>query len=88
MINPLTQHFMANRMGATVRSHRVDHTPMYSEPALAVDVILEAARKTLSQASQLARLLGVTLMAQISAARLIRSPWFISTGANTYTRCT
>ena len=49
MINPLTQHFMANRMGATVRSHRVDHTPMYSEPALVVDVILEAARKTLSQ---------------------------------------
>jgi hypothetical protein len=27
----------------------VDHTPMYSSPALVVDVILEAARKTLSQ---------------------------------------
>jgi pimeloyl-ACP methyl ester carboxylesterase len=49
MINPKTQHFMADRMGATVRSHRVDHTPMYSEPALVTDVILEAARKTLSQ---------------------------------------
>jgi pimeloyl-ACP methyl ester carboxylesterase len=48
MINPKTQHFMAERMGATVRSHRVDHTPMYSEPAVVIDVILEAARKTLS----------------------------------------
>jgi pimeloyl-ACP methyl ester carboxylesterase len=49
MINPKTQQFMADRMGATVRSHRVDHTPMYSEPALVTDVILEAAQKTLSQ---------------------------------------
>jgi hypothetical protein len=49
MINPKTQRFMADRMGATVRAHRVDHTPMYSEPAVVVDVILEAARKTLSQ---------------------------------------
>ena len=48
MINPKTQHFMAARMGATVRSHRVDHTPMYSEPGVVVEVILEAARKTLS----------------------------------------
>ncbi len=48
MINPKTQHFMANRMGATVRPHRVDHTPMYSEPALVVEVIMEAARKNLS----------------------------------------
>jgi pimeloyl-ACP methyl ester carboxylesterase len=49
MINPKTQHFMADRMGATVRPHRVDHTPMYSEPAVVTEVILEAARKTLSQ---------------------------------------
>ena len=49
MINPKTQHFMADRMGATVRPHPVDHTPMYTAPALVVDVILEAARKTLSQ---------------------------------------
>lgn len=47
MINPKTQRFMADRMGATVRSHRVDHTPMYSEPALVVDVILQAATATL-----------------------------------------
>src|SRR5207302_1760839 len=49
MINPKTQHFMADRMGATVQSHRLDHTPMYSEPAVVIDVILEAARKTLLQ---------------------------------------
>jgi pimeloyl-ACP methyl ester carboxylesterase len=47
MINPKTQQFMADRMGATVRSHRADHTPMYSEPALVVDVIVEAATETL-----------------------------------------
>jgi len=49
MINPKTQHFMADRMGATVRSERVDHSPMYTEPALVTEVILEAARKMLSQ---------------------------------------
>jgi pimeloyl-ACP methyl ester carboxylesterase len=49
MINPKTEQFMAERMHATVRSHRVDHTPMYSEPAVVVEIILEAARKTLSQ---------------------------------------
>jgi pimeloyl-ACP methyl ester carboxylesterase len=48
MINPKTQRFMAERMGATVRPHPVDHTPMYSEPAVVSEVILEAARKTLS----------------------------------------
>jgi len=48
MINPKTEQFMADRMHATVRSHRVDHTPMYSEPAVVVEIILEAARKTLS----------------------------------------
>jgi pimeloyl-ACP methyl ester carboxylesterase len=49
MINPKTQRFMADRMGATIRPHPVDHTPMYSAQAVVVDVILEAARKTLSQ---------------------------------------
>jgi len=47
MINPRTQRFMADRMGAKVWSHHVDHTPMYTEPNLVVDVILEAARETL-----------------------------------------
>jgi pimeloyl-ACP methyl ester carboxylesterase len=49
MIPSETQRFMANRMGATVRSHRVDHTPMWSEPALVVDVVLEAAQVALSR---------------------------------------
>ena len=42
MINPQTQHFMAGRMGAKVRPHRVDHTPLVTAPKPVVDVILEA----------------------------------------------
>ena len=49
MINPATQQFMARRMNAKVRSSRVDHTPMYTAPDLVMDVILEAARDTLSR---------------------------------------
>ncbi len=44
MISPETQRYMAQRMGATVQSHRVDHTPMYTRPDLVVDMILEAVR--------------------------------------------
>jgi len=49
MISPKTQRFMAGRMAATIRSHRVDHTPMLSAPDLVTDVIAEAARDTLSR---------------------------------------
>lgn len=42
MIPAETQRFMAERMGATIRSHAVDHTPMYTAPDLVIDVILEA----------------------------------------------
>ena len=49
MINPKTQRFMADRMRATVRSVRADHSPMYTEPKVVVDVILEAARATLAR---------------------------------------
>jgi pimeloyl-ACP methyl ester carboxylesterase len=49
MINPETQRFMADRMHATVHSQKVDHTPMYTEPTLVAEIILEAARKTLAQ---------------------------------------
>jgi pimeloyl-ACP methyl ester carboxylesterase len=49
MINPKTQRFMADRMGAKVHSYPVDHTPMYSEPEVVINVILEAARETLSR---------------------------------------
>ena len=48
MINPKTLHFMADRMKAKVQSHPVDHSPMYTEPNLVIDVILDAARETLS----------------------------------------
>jgi pimeloyl-ACP methyl ester carboxylesterase len=47
MIHPETQRFMAERMGATVQSHAVDHTPMHTAPNLVVDVVLEAVRETI-----------------------------------------
>ena len=47
MINPKTQQFMASRMGAKIRSSRVDHSPMYSATDLVLEVILEAARESL-----------------------------------------
>jgi pimeloyl-ACP methyl ester carboxylesterase len=49
MINPKTQHFMADRMGAHAQSHLVDHSPMYTEPNLVVGIILEAAAQTLTR---------------------------------------
>jgi hypothetical protein len=51
MINPKTQRFMAGRMGARIRSGRVDHSPMHSAPDLVIDVILEAASVTLGDGS-------------------------------------
>jgi pimeloyl-ACP methyl ester carboxylesterase len=47
MIQPETQRFMASRMRATIRSHNVDHTPMYTAPNSVVDLILSAARETI-----------------------------------------
>lgn len=44
MINPKTQHFMAQRMGATTRAFAVDHTPLLTAPQKVVDIILEAKR--------------------------------------------
>jgi hypothetical protein len=35
-------------MRAKVRAYPVDHSPMYTEPKLVVDIIVEAARATLS----------------------------------------
>ena len=42
MINPKTQHFMAERMKATTRAHPVDHAPLLTAPQKVVDIILEA----------------------------------------------
>jgi pimeloyl-ACP methyl ester carboxylesterase len=44
MIAPETQHFMAQRMKATVRSHPVDHTPLVTEPGIVVEIIRDAMR--------------------------------------------
>jgi pimeloyl-ACP methyl ester carboxylesterase len=46
MIPAKTQHFQAGRMGATVRAHTVDHSPMLTAPGTVVDVLLEAIRST------------------------------------------
>jgi pimeloyl-ACP methyl ester carboxylesterase len=48
MISPKTQRFMAERMAAKVRVHRVDHTPLLTAPEAVVDIISEAARETLT----------------------------------------
>jgi pimeloyl-ACP methyl ester carboxylesterase len=48
MIAPETQRYIAERMGAKIRAHQVDHSPMYTAPDVIVDVILEAARETLA----------------------------------------
>lgn len=44
MISPDTQRFMAERMGATIRRHHVDHSPMYSAPDAVVRIIVQAAQ--------------------------------------------
>ena len=48
MIRPTTQRFMAERMRAKIRSYAVDHTAMYTEPNIVVEVIWEAVRETLA----------------------------------------
>ena len=48
MINPQTQRFMAERMKATVRSFAVDHTPLLTAPDKVAEIILEAAKATIS----------------------------------------
>lgn len=42
MINPGTQHFMAQRMKARIRSEKVDHTPLVTAPNPVVEVFVEA----------------------------------------------
>ena len=49
MIKSTTQRFMAERMGAKIRSYAVDHTAMYTEPKIVVDVIWEAVRETVTR---------------------------------------
>jgi len=42
MVNPATQLFLALRMGAEVRSEKVDHTPLATAPDLVAEMILDA----------------------------------------------
>jgi pimeloyl-ACP methyl ester carboxylesterase len=42
MINPVTQQFLAQRMGAQTRSEKVDHTPLVTAPELVIEIILQA----------------------------------------------
>jgi pimeloyl-ACP methyl ester carboxylesterase len=42
MINPSTQLFMAQRMGARIRSEKVDHAPLVTAPELVIEIILAA----------------------------------------------
>lgn len=48
MIPLETQRFMAERMGASIHAHKVDHTPMYTAPQLVIETILAAARESIS----------------------------------------
>ncbi len=54
MIAPETQRYMAERMGAKIRTHHVDHSPMYTAPEVVVNVILEAALETLAPQGEVA----------------------------------
>jgi pimeloyl-ACP methyl ester carboxylesterase len=42
MINPATQLFMAGRMGARIRSEKVDHTPLVTAPGPVIEMIRNA----------------------------------------------
>jgi pimeloyl-ACP methyl ester carboxylesterase len=55
MIPAKTQHFEAARMGATVRSRAVDHSPMLTSPQSVVEVIHEAVRATFPANENLSR---------------------------------
>jgi pimeloyl-ACP methyl ester carboxylesterase len=48
MIDPGTQTFMAERMGARIHRRTVDHTPSLTAPETVVEIIVEAAAATLS----------------------------------------
>jgi pimeloyl-ACP methyl ester carboxylesterase len=48
MINPKTQHFMAQRMNATVKSVAADHTPILTDPENVVQFVLAAAQSCIA----------------------------------------
>jgi pimeloyl-ACP methyl ester carboxylesterase len=48
MINPKTQHFMAERMGAQIQTLPVDHTPLLTASGSVVAMILAAAQSAMA----------------------------------------
>jgi hypothetical protein len=52
MISLDNQRFMAERMGATVRSHPVDHMLLLAAPEVVTDVLLEVAKKVQKDLTQ------------------------------------
>jgi pimeloyl-ACP methyl ester carboxylesterase len=48
MINPKTQHFMAERMGAQTQALAVDHTPLFTAPEAVISMILAAAQSAIA----------------------------------------
>jgi pimeloyl-ACP methyl ester carboxylesterase len=42
MVSPATQRFMAQRMGARIRSAKVDHAPLVTAPQVVIEMILDA----------------------------------------------
>ncbi|MBR0858308.1 alpha/beta fold hydrolase [Bradyrhizobium liaoningense] len=51
MINPATQQFLAHRMGALVRSEKVDHASPITAPGLVVGMIHEAIASSITRPS-------------------------------------
>jgi pimeloyl-ACP methyl ester carboxylesterase len=51
MINPATQLFLSQRMGARTRFEMIDHTPLVSAPELVVEMILEAVTSPVATAN-------------------------------------
>jgi len=52
MIQPRTQRFLAERMGARIRAEKVDHAPIATAPEAVVQLILEAVASTAESASR------------------------------------
>lgn len=55
MINPRTQRFMAERMGARIRAHDVDHAPLVSRPQVVTDLIQEAVQHVATVSGEVGR---------------------------------
>ena len=52
MINPETQHFMAERMGARTQTCAGDHAPLVTDPAAVTDVVTQAVAAVAEDAMQ------------------------------------